>query len=325
MQCWTRITTAVSITMVILLSAQAEEQWPQRPVTLVIPFGAGGNVDTFGRIVAHHLAAALGQPFVVVNRVGASGNVALASVAKASADGYTLVVGSVATHGAGPSLFSKLSFDTVRDFQPIGSIIADQPHLLVVRPRLEISTVAELIAYLKANPGKLAFGSAGVGTSVHLAAESFMIATGTKMTHVPFRSSNDIMTNLAGGHIDLAFDNMPIAWPQAKAGNVRAIAVTSAKRSPTAPEVPAVAETLPGFDVTGWIGLFAPAGTPRPIVDRLATELARVLELPEVKTRFAELGAEPTMMSPDTFTAYVNSERAKWAAVVKSAGIKLDQ
>ncbi|MES2752499.1 MAG: tripartite tricarboxylate transporter substrate binding protein [Pseudomonadota bacterium] len=302
-----------------LPSARAQDAWPSRSVTIIVPFTAGGTADLFARLLASHMQQTFGQPFVVENRGGAGGNIGAAAVAKAPNDGYTLLLGTVSTHAINPTLYSNLPFDAAKDFQPV-SLIARLPNMLVVKNALPVKDVAEFVAYVKANPDKLNYGSSGVGTSIHLAAELFKIATGTKMTHVPYRSSNEIMQNLTGGHIDLAFDNITLAWPQAKAGTVRALGVTSPQRSPTAPEVPPIADTLKGFDATSWHGLLAPAGTPRPAIDKLAAEVKRILELPDNVKKLTDIGAVPSPMTPDQFTAFIAGERAKWAEVVKASG-----
>ena len=211
-----------------------------------MPFSAGGTTDLFGRLLAQHMQQKFGQPFIVENRAGAGGNLGAAAVAKAAPDGYTFLVGTVSTHAINPFLYTKLPYDTVKDFAPV-SLIARLPNILVVHPSLPVNNVQELIAYLKANPDKLSYGSSGAGTSIHLAAELFKIRTGTTMTHVPFRSSGDIMNNLTGGHINLAFDNITLAWPQVQAGRLRALAVSSTERSAIAPDVPTVADTHPGL------------------------------------------------------------------------------
>jgi tripartite-type tricarboxylate transporter receptor subunit TctC len=301
--------------------AQAQEtKWPERQVNVIVPFTAGGTTDMFARILAQHMQAKLGPPFIVENRAGAAGNVGSTAVARAAKDGYTILVGTVSTHAINPFLYKNLAHDTEKDFQPV-SLIARLPNLLVVHPRIPAKNVAELIEHLKANPGKLSYGSSGAGTSTHLASELFQMTTGTKMTHVPFRSSGDVMNSINGGHIDLTFDNMTLAWPQAQAGTVRALAVSSLERSPTAPDVPAVSETLKGFEATSWHGVFVPAGTPRPVVDKLNGEIRRILELPEVQSKLKEIGAVPSPMSPKDFTAFIKAERDKWSGVVKTAGV----
>jgi tripartite-type tricarboxylate transporter receptor subunit TctC len=299
------------------------QDWPTKQVNLIVPFSAGGTTDLFGRLLANYMHQKFGQPFIVENRAGAGGNLGAAAVAKAAPDGYTFLVGTVSTHAINPFIYSKLPYDTVKDFQPV-SLIARLPNILVVHPSLPANNVAELIAHLKANPEKLSYGSSGTGTSIHLAAELFKIKTGTTMTHVPFRSSGDIMNNLTGGHINLAFDNITLAWPQVKAGRLRALAVSSTERSAIAPDVPTVADTIPGFEATSWHGVFAPAGTPKPIVDKMAAETKRILELPEVKDKLFEIGAVASPMTPEDFAKFIDAERAKWQDVVKAAGVKVD-
>lgn len=323
-----QLMAAAGLLAALALSAQAEAQaqtqeWPTKQVTLIVPFSAGGTTDLFGRLLAQHLQQKTGQPFIVENRAGAGGNLGAQTVAKAAPDGTTFLVGTVSTHAINPFLYSKLPYDTVKDFQPV-SLIARLPNILVVHPDMPVKTVPELIAYLKANPDKMSYGSSGVGTSIHLAAELFKIKTGTTMTHVPFRSSGDIMNNLTGGHINLAFDNITLAWTQVKAGRLRALAVTSTERSAIAPEVPVMADTIPGFEATSWHGVFAPAGTPKPIVDKMAAEMKRILELPDVKEKLAEIGAIAAPMTPEDFTKFIDGERAKWSEVVKAAGVKVD-
>ena len=291
----------------LTLPATAQE-WPAKQVNLIVPFSAGGTTDLFGRLLAQHMQKNFGQPFIVENRAGAGGNLGAAAVAKAAPDGYTFLVGTVSTHAINPFLYSKLPYDTVKDFAPV-SLIARLPNILVVHPSLPVNNVQELVAYLKANPDKLSYGSSGAGTS---------------MTHVPFRSSGDIMNNLTGGHINLAFDNATLAWPQVQAGRLRALAVTSLTRAPFAPDLPPVADTIPGFEATSWHGVFAPAGTPKPIVDKMAAEMKRILELPDVKDKLFEIGAVASPMTPEDFARFIDGERAKWADVVKASGAKID-
>jgi len=317
-----QLMAAVGFLAVLALPAQAQE-WPGKQVTLIVPFSAGGTTDLFARLLSQHLQQKTGQPFIVENRAGAGGNLGAQVVAKAAPDGTTFLVGTVSTHAINPFIYSKLPYDTVKDFQPV-SLIARLPNILVVHPSMPVNTVPELIAYLKANPDKMSYGSSGTGTSIHLAAELFKIKTGTTMTHVPFRSSGDIMNNLTGGHINLAFDNITLAWTQVKAGRLRALAVTSTERSAIAPDVPVMADTIPGFEATSWHGVFAPAGTPRPIVDKMAAEMKRILELPDVKEKLAEIGAIAAPMTPEEFAKFIDGERAKWSEVVKAAGVKVD-
>jgi tripartite-type tricarboxylate transporter receptor subunit TctC len=313
-----------ALAVVAAMAAPAAAQdWPAKQVNFIVPFAAGGTTDLFGRLLAQHMQKDYDKPFIVENKPGAGGNIGAGIVAKASPDGYTFLVGTVSTHAINPFLYSKLPYDTVKDFQPV-SLIARLPNLLVVHPSLPAKSVAELIAHLKANPDKLSYGSSGAGTSIHLAAELFKIRTGTTMTHVPFRSSGDIMNNLTGGHINLAFDNATLAWPQVQAGRLRALAVTSLTRAPFAPDLPPVADTIPGFEATSWHGVFAPAGTPKPIVDKVAAEIKRILDLPDVKEKLAEIGAVAAPLTPEDFVKFIDVERAKWADVVKASGAKMD-
>ena len=314
--------SALGLAVLLAVSAPAQaENWPQRPVTIVVPFAAGGSADLLARILQQHMS--FGVPFVVENRPGAGGSIGTGYVAKAANDGYTLLLGTLSTNVINGFLYTKLSHDVARDFQPV-SLLVHVPNLLVVNNKIAAKTVPELIAYLKAGDGKANYGSSGNGTSSHLSAVMFQLASGTKMTHVPFRSTADELNSMIGGHIDLAIDSMTTLWPQAQAGAVRAIAVTSAKRVPTAPDLPTIGETLGGFSVSGWQGLFAPAGTPRAIVDRLSAEVKRVFELPEVATALRNVGGDPAPMTPDQFAEFIRGERPKWQEVVKASGVTID-
>ena len=309
--------------LTVLAAPSIAQEWPAKTVTIVAPFAAGGTSDLFGRLLAQHMQKNFDKPFIVENRVGAGGNVGAGLVARAAPDGYTFLMGTVSTHAINPFLYSKLPYDTLKDFQPV-SLVATLPNILVVHPSLPVKTVQELIAHLKANPDKLSYGSSGAGTSIHLAAELFKIKTGTTMTHVPFRSSGDIMNNVTGGHINLAFDNATLAWPQVQGGRLRALAVTSLARAQFAPDLPTVADTIPGFEATSWHGVFAPAGTPKQIVDKMAAEIKKILEQPDVKAKLAEIGAVASPMTPEEFVKFIDGERTKWADVVKASGAKLD-
>jgi tripartite-type tricarboxylate transporter receptor subunit TctC len=317
------LAAACAIILVGVAASPAQESWPQRQVSVVVPFAAGGSTDLIARILTQHMQAKFATPFLVENRPGAGGSIGTGYVAKASGDGYTLLVGTVSSNAINAFLYTKLAFDVERDFQPV-SLLALLPNLLFVNPKISATSVAELVDYLKANPGKVNFGSSGIGTSSHLSSVMFQMATGTTMTHVPFRSSGDIMNNLTGGHINLAFDNITLAWTQVKAGKLRALAVTSTDRSAIAPDVPTMAETIPGFEATSWHGVFAPAGTPKPIVDQVAAEMKRILELPDVKEKLGEIGAIASPMTPEDFVRFIDGERAKWSEVVKASGAKAD-
>jgi tripartite-type tricarboxylate transporter receptor subunit TctC len=315
------IFAAVMALSAAVMSPAHAQEWPARTVTIVVPFAAGGTADLFARLLATQMQQKLGATFIVENRAGAGGNIGAASVAKAPNDGYTLLLGTVSTHAINQFMYSNMQFDPAKDFQPV-SLIARLPNMLVVNPKIPAKTPTELVTYLKANPDKVTYASSGVGTSIHLAAELFKIKTGTTMTHVPYRSSGEVMQNVTAGHVDLAFDNMTLAWPLAKAGNVRALAVTSLERSPTAPDVPTMDETFKGFEATSWHGLFAPAGTPKPIVDKLAAEVKRILDLPQNKQKLTEIGAVASPMTPEQFSAFIAAERAKWEPVVVASGAK---
>jgi tripartite-type tricarboxylate transporter receptor subunit TctC len=314
---------ALLLASCLVSAAQApkeeDDPWPQRRVTLIVPFAAGSPEDVFGRLLSHYLYGALRQPFEVENRPGSGGVTGVNAVATAQANGYTLLVGSIATHGIGPSLYST-PYDAVRDFEPIGLIVR-QPSLLVVHPSLP-SSLPELIAHAKAN--RLSYGSAGVGTPIHLAAELFRQTTGATMTHVPFRHSGEMLDALAAGQIQLAFESIPRTLPYVKEGKVRVIAVTSAERSRTVPDIPAMAQTLPGFEFSEWVGLFAPKGTPKPIVGRLSSEINALLNWSEVQQRFLALGLQGSPMTSEAFAAFAEAERRKWRAVIDAAGIKVD-
>lgn len=317
-----RLIFAAAMTLLTAaLSPLHAQEWPAKTVTIIVPFTAGGTADLFARLLAANMQQKLGASFIVENRSGAGGNIGAAAVAKAPNDGYTLLLGTVSTHAINQFMYSNMQFDPAKDFQPI-SLIARLPNVLVVNPKIPAKTPAELVTYLKANPNKITYASSGVGTSIHLAAELFKIKTGTTMTHVPYRSSGEVMQNVTAGHVDLAFDNMTLAWPQAQSGNVRALAVTSLERSPTAPNIPTMDETFKGFEATSWHGLFAPAGTPKPVVDKLAAEVKRILEVPENKQKLMDIGAVASPMTPDEFTAFIATERAKWEPVVVASGAK---
>ncbi|MBL8342171.1 MAG: tripartite tricarboxylate transporter substrate binding protein [Rubrivivax sp.] len=288
---------------------------------MVVTFPAGGAPDILARLFADK--AQLGQAIVVENKPGAGGYIGADSVAKAPPDGHTLVMGTVGTHSINGALYSKMPYDMVKDFVPVGHV-ASAPNLLVVNNDLPVKTVAELITYMKANPDKLSFGSPGVGTSVHISGELFKSLTGTKMQHVPYKGRQFAIPDLVGGQIQVMFDNMPSALPMAKEGKIRALAQTTAKRSAAAPDVPTVAETVPGFEATTWFAVFAPAGTPREVVARLNAEMKRVFALPDVHDKLKALGLEPWISTPEELARFQAAEIVKWAKVVKESGARAD-
>ncbi len=302
-------------------ATMAQAAYPNKPIRLVVTFPTGGAPDILARLFSEK--AQLGQPIVIDNKPGAGGNIGSDIVAKSAGDGYTIVMGTVGTHSINGALYEKMPYDMVKNFTPI-SLIASAPNLLVVNNDLPVKTVPELIAYMKANPNKLSFGSPGIGTSVHMSGELFKSMTGTSMTHVPYKGRQFFIPDLIGGSIQLVFDNMPSALPMAKEGKIRAIAQTTAKRSPAAPDIPTVAESLPGFEATTWFAMFAPANTPKAVIDRLNAEALRVFKLPEVAERLKTLGLDPVLSSPDELAKYQASEIVKWAKVVKESGAKAE-
>ena len=320
---WRCAAFAAAALVASAVAARADENWPQRPITIVVPFQAGGSADLLGRIAQKHLEAALHTPVVVENRSGAGGSIGTAYVARAAADGYTLGLGTFSTNILNPLIYSKLSYDAERDFEPV-AILVRFPNLLVVGPNVPAKTVPELITYIRAHDGALNYGSSGIGTSSHLSVVMFELATGAHMAHVPFRSTADDVTSLMNGSIDLAIDSMTTLWPQAQAGAIRALAVTSEQRSAAAPDLPTIGETLPGYAVTAWQGLMAPKGTPRPTVERIAAVLRGSFASPEVADAMIKLGGEAAFMGPDDFAAYVKSEMPKWRDVVRASGVHLD-
>jgi tripartite-type tricarboxylate transporter receptor subunit TctC len=301
--------------------AMAQPNFPNKPVRMVVTFPSGGAPDILARLFADK--AQLGQPIVVENKPGAGGNIGADSVAKAPPDGHVLVMGTVGTHSINGALSSKMPYDMVKDFTPVAHI-ASAPNLLVVNNDLPVKTVSELITYLKSNPDKLSFGSPGVGTSVHISGELFKSLTGTKMQHVPYKGRQFAIPDLIGGQIQVMFDNMPSALPMAKEGKIRALAQTTAKRSASAPDIPTVAETVPGFEATTWFAVFAPAGTSKEVVARVNAELKRVFALPDVLDKLKTLGLEPWISSPEELARFQAAEIVKWAKVVKESGAKAD-
>ena len=306
-------------------AALAQASYPSRPVKIIVPFAAGGTTDIFARLIGERLSQQLGQQFVIENRGGAGGNPGTDAVAKAEPDGYTLVMGTVGTHAINASLYAKMPYDPLTDFAPV-AYAAGVPNLMVVNPKtVKATTVQDFIAEARASQRKFNMASSGNGTSIHLSGELFKQSTGVEMPHVPYRGSGPAINDLIGGQVDIMFDNLPSSIEHAKAGSLRALAVTSAKRSPAMPDVPTLGESgLPGFEATSWFALFAPKGTPAEITTKLNQEVRKALDTPELQKRFADLGGELKPMSPDELMAYVRSEHEKWAKVVKASGAKVD-
>jgi len=298
--------------------------YPTKPIRIVVPFPPGGATDILARDVAQKLSEAWGQQVIVDNRPGAGGNIGSELVAKAAPDGYTLEMGTVGTHAINASLYAKMPYDHIRDFVPV-ILVAGVPNVLVVNPSVPVNSVQELIAYAKANPGKLNFASSGSGTSIHLSGELFKVMAGVQMTHVPYKGSAPAVQDLIGGQVQLMFDNLPPSLPQIKAGKLRALAVTSATRAPALPDTPTIAEAgLPGFEASSWFGLLAPAGTPPAIVAKLNAEVAKWLATPEAREKLARQGANAAGGTPEDFAKHIAAETAKWAKVVKDSGAKVD-
>ncbi len=291
---------------------------------MIVPFAAGGATDILARIVGQRLTELWGQTVVIDNRAGAGGTVGAAIAARANADGYTLVMGTNGSHAIGPSLYSKLTYDAIKDFAPI-TLVAHVPQALMVHPSLPVKDVRELIAYAKQRPGELNYSSAGTGTPGHLGLELMQLITGTRMVHVPFAGGAPGLAALVGGQVQLMADNMNSALPMIKSGKLRAIAVTTIKRSVALPDLATVAEQgLPGFDSGSWFGLFAPAGTPPVIIARLNTEVVKILNTPEVRERMLQQGAEPAPGTPAQFTQLIRDDTVRWAKVIKASGAKAD-
>ena len=311
------------------LSAHAQGAWPNKPVRIVVPFAPGGTTDILARAVAPELSRVFGQQFVVENKAGAGGNLGAEAVAKSAPDGYTLLMGTVGTHGINRALYPKLAYDPIKDFAPV-TLVASVPNVMVVNAELakanNINTVQDFIKLAKSRPGKLNMASSGNGTSIHLAGELFKSQTGLFMTHIPYRGSGPALMDLAGGQMDVMFDNLPSAMQLIKSGKLKALAVTSAQRSAALPDVPTVEEAagLKGFEATSWFGLLAPAGTSPEIVSRIQQEVARALNTPAIKEKMLAQGALPSGNSPADFARLIESEHVKWAQVVKMSGARVD-
>jgi tripartite-type tricarboxylate transporter receptor subunit TctC len=318
---------AVLLIAASLIAAGADAQpvtYPTKPVRLVVPFPAGGTTDILARAAAQKLSEAWGQQVIVDNRPGAAGNIGSELVAKSAPDGYTLEMGTVGTHAINPSLYAKMPYDHIKDFVPI-VLVAGVPNVLVVNPALPVNSVQELIAYAKANPGKVNFASSGSGTSIHLSGELFRTMSGVEITHIPYKGSAPALTDLMGGQVQIMFDNLPSSLPFIKAGRLRALAVTSATRAPALPDTPTMVEAgVPGFEASSWFGIVAPAGTPREIVNKVNAEIDRWLSSPEAKEKLAAQGAIAAGGTPEDFAKHIAAETAKWARVVKESGAKVD-
>lgn len=304
--------------------AHAQSPWPSKPITYIVPFGAGGTTDVLARLVTAKAGPALGTTFVIENKPGAGGGMGSDFTAKAPADGYTIQGGTISSHAINVSLYAKLPYDPIKNFQPI-TMIGSMPNVLVVRADSPYKSVQDVIAASRAKPGTINYASSGNGTSQHLAGVFFEQMTGGKMVHVPYKSSAESLTALMSGQgADVIFENLAPAMPHIKAGKLRALGMTSEKRSSSMPEVPAIAESLPGFDIVSWQAIFAPAGVPRPVVDKLSAEMIKAVNDPEIRSKLVAQGIEPGGMSPAELSAFQKSEVEKWARVIKAGNIKVD-
>lgn len=312
-----------ALSLAVPMAGARAETYPSRPVKLVVPYPAGGTTDIIARLIATQLSEKLGQPFVVDNRAGASGAIGTSAVAKSAPDGYTLLMGTANTHGINSALQKTLPYDALKDFAPI-TVVASTPNVLVVNPSLPAQNLPELIALAKKEPGKLNYGSTSAGGSPHMSAELLKMMTGINISHVPYKGAAPMLTDLVGGHIPIGFDNLPSAMPFIESGKLRAIAVTTAKRWPGAPNIPTIAETVPGYEVSGWFGILAPAGTPPAIVDLIQKTVAEAVAKPEVRKQLEAVGAEPVANTPAAFAKQIEADVARWKTVADTTGVKLD-
>jgi len=326
----TRYIVALSCAVSCLCAATAaapsyaQDKWPSKPITYIVPFAAGGTTDVLARVIANKLGPALGTSVIVDNKPGAGGNIGSDFVAKAAPDGYTILGGTISSHAINVSLYPNMPYDPIKSFQPV-TLIGTLPNVLVVNADSPYHNLKELIAAAKAKPEALTFGSSGNGTSQHLSSELFQSMTGSKMLHIPFKGSAPAMQALLGKQVDLVFENILSAVPLIQSGKLRALAVTSSKRASGLPDVPSLAEAgLPGYEIVSWQAVFAPAGTPQPIVQRLATEIGKIINEPDVKARLAGLGVEPSGAGPAELAALQKSEVAKWGKLIKASNIKVE-
>ena len=314
---------AAALAAVLAASLPAHAQYPGKPIRVVVPFAAGGTSDILARAIGPKLTEAWGQPVVVENRTGANGNVGAEFVAKSAPDGYTMLLSDVGALAINPSVYPEMPFDPAKDFSPI-VMVSYSPHVLAVHPSLPVKDVKELIAYARANPGKLNFANSGTGGAPHLAGVEFAARTGVQWTYIPYKGGSAAVQDVIAGNANVLFNGMLATYPSVKSGRLRGLAVSSAKRVPTAPELPSIAETLPGFETGSWQGLLAAAGTPREIVAKLNTELVRILNTSEMKEFLAKQGTEVRTGPPEALGQFIASEKARWAKVVKENGIKAD-
>jgi len=320
---WTSL--AIQFFTLFCLNATWAQTYPTKPISMVVAVSPGGATDIAARLVASKLSERLGQPVIVENRPGAAQSIGSEFVAKSPADGYTLIMGTVSSHAINAPLYRNLRYSIANDFVAI-SQVTSQPLLLVVHPTVPANSVTELLQLLKANPDKYSYGSAGgVGTSGHMSAELFKMKTGSSIAHIPYQGSGPMNNDLIGGQIQLAFDNMPTAIANVRSGRLRALGITSQTRSSVAPEIPSIAEYVPGFNVSAWQGIFAPVGTPTVIVNKLSAEVQQIMKMPDVIARMQSMGTAPVGSSSTDFSAFVKEEIARWTELVKSSGISIKE
>ena len=311
--------------LVLLLWATTTvaQPYPSKPARFIVPYPPGGSADILARAIGAKVGEGLGQPVVIDNRPGAGTIIGTEATAKSAPDGYTFMLGTVSSHAINPALNPKLPFDPVKDFTPV-SLVASIPFAMIVHPSVPAKSVQEFVALAKSRPGKINYSSAGNGTSNHLAGELLKSMAGIDMVHVPYKGSAPALNDLLAGQVSLMFDLVLTAAPHVKSGAARGLAVTGTQRSSVLPELPTVAETLPGYEVTAWFGVFAPAGLTQPVAKRLNTEFVKAMREPELKQRLASLGADPLTSTPEDFSTYLRAEIEKWAKVVKASGMKVD-
>jgi tripartite-type tricarboxylate transporter receptor subunit TctC len=317
------VQAAALAAMVVTTAPALGQPYPTKPIRIVAPSTPGDAPDVIARLVADKLSVALGQQVVVDNKPGAGGVVGSESVAKASADGYTLIMGNAGSHGINAAVYSKLPYDIQRDFAPV-SQVAIAPNVMVINPSVPANSVAEFIAYAKGQPGRLAYASGGNGSSAHMSMELFKSMAGIDVQHIPYKGSSPALTDLIGGQVAVFIGNMPPTVPHIKAGKLRALAVTTRSRSALMPELPTIADTLPGYETVAWFGVLAPAGTPPDIVNRLSVEIGKIARSPEMREKLVAMGAEPVGGTPEEFRAVIDRDIAKWKPLAQKVGIKVD-
>jgi len=321
-QSFFRAALAASVCLLVG-TAGAQETWPAKPIQMIVPFPPGGPTDVTARVLAEKLSAELKQAVVVNNKAGASGNVGAQAAAQSAPDGYTIFFTTGGTHGINPFLYEKPGYDPVKDFEPV-AWVTNSPNILVVNPSFPAKTLAELITMAKADPGKLSSAAPGQGSTPHMFGELLKRRVGVQIQHIPYKGSGPALNDVMAGHVQIMFDGIPSSLPLVQSGRLRALAVTGLQRSPALPDVPTVAETIPGFDASGWFAVYAPAGTPRAIVTKLNEAINRVLQMPDVRQRYAALGAEVVGGSTDKLREQVQKELAKWSELIKQTGMKAE-